>query len=155
MLSEADVREVTKAFQAAIDDSAETQTVYLRYLTGRMESPSGRPTVVGTPQTDGPYKARVTEITEAAPYVLRGIAGNLGGADFDLFVKGKAIFEFVTDLDLENKEDPKFYVKAEGEYLVYEPFKLDNELVCNRDLIGENLVTYYVLAKLYGKESAL
>jgi len=154
-LTEADVREVTQAFQSAVNDSAETQTVYLRYLTGRTEKPSGRPVNAGTPHTDGPYRARVTEISEAAPYVLKGIAANLGGADFDLFLRGKAIFEFVTDLDLESKEDPRFYVKAEGEYLVYEPFKVDDALVCNRDLIGENLVTYYVLAKLYGKEASL
>ena len=154
-LNKADVREITKAFQSVIDDSAETQTVYLRYVTGRTETLSGRPVAAGTAQLEGPFKGRITEIVEANPYVLRGIGANLGNVDFDLFLRGKAVFELSTDLDLESKENPLLYVKVDGEYVVYEPFKLDDKLVCNRDFIGENLVTYYVIAKLYGKASSL
>ena len=154
-LDKAQAREIKNAFQAVIDKSAETQTVYLRHRTGRTEDPSGRPTAAGTPTVAGPYKARVTEIVEANPYVLHGIGANLGGADFDLFLRGKALFEFNADLDLESKEEVELCVKVDGEYLIYEPFKLDDKLVCNRDLIGEYLVTYYVVAKIYGKTAGL
>lgn len=154
-LDKAQVREITAAFQSIIEKSAETQTVYLRQRTGRTENPSGRAIAAGTPVVTGPYRARVTEITEANPYVLSGISANLGGADFDLFLRGKAVFEFNADLDLENKEEVELCVKVGAEYLIYEPFKLDDKVVCNRDLIGEYLVTYYVVAKIYGKTSSL
>lgn len=154
-LDKAQAREITKAFQAVIEKSAETQTVYLRHRTGRAEDPSGRPTAAGTPVVAGPYRARVTEIVEANPYVLQGIGANLGNADFDLFLRGKAMFEFNADLDLETKEEVELCVKVGAEYLIYEPFKLDDKLICNRDLIGEELVTYYVVAKIYGKTDSL
>ena len=154
-LTKAQVREVAKACQAVITKSAETQTVYLRHRTGRTEDPSGRPVNTGAAVTLGPYKARVTEIVEANPYVLRSIGTNLGSADFDLFLRGKTILEFKDDLDIESKEEVLFYVKVGTEYLIYEPFKLEDQLMCNRDLVGEELITYYVTAKLYGKATSL
>lgn len=154
-LDKAQAREIVAAFQAIIEKSAETQTVYLRQRTGRTEDPSGRATVAGTPVVTGPYRARVTEIVEANPYVLQGIGANLGSADFDLFLRGKALFELSADLDLENKEEVELCVKVGAEYLIYEPFKLDDKVVCNRDFIGEELVTYYVVAKIYGKTDSL
>lgn len=147
------VREITAQVRSIIDDSPETQTVYLRYLTGRTYTPSGRPDTAGSTTTSGPYKARVNEIKEADPYVLRGIGGVLGDAGLGTVLVGKSTFELNTDLNLESKQEPELLVVIGSEYAVYRPFKVGDKMICQRDYLGETLVTYYIVCEFDSMET--
>lgn len=152
LLSKAEMNKVVAQMRAAISKTAETQTVYLRHTVGRVVDIVGRPTADGTVTTVGPYKARVTEIKEANPFILRGIAGTLGTESPDEWLVGKALIELGTDLTLESKTEAMFAVVADGRYILYRPYKRDDAVVTHRDIMGETLVTYYVVAEFFGVE---
>lgn len=152
LLSKANTKMVAAQMKAAVTKTGETQTVYLRYSTTPVTDGIGRVITPGTTHTLGPYKARVTEIVAADPYTLHGIAGTLGTQAPDLWLVGKSVIEFVDDLDLESKTDSEFLVVVDGKYLVYKPFKRDDILTTHRDIMGDSLVTYYVVAEYIKEE---